>query len=67
MSLFRHRKLSAAQRLEIIDKAEKGYTHSYLADIYGVSKQRISQIVNASDQQLDEWEKLAALPSLEEE
>ena len=64
---FRNRKLSAVQRLEILDKVEKGYTHSYLASIYGVSKQRISQLANASDDQVAEWEKLAALPSLEEE
>ena len=67
MTTFRHRKLSADQRLLILEQVEKGYTHSHLASIHGVSKQRISQVANASDEQVRQWEKIAALPSLEEE
>ena len=65
MTTFRSRKLSAAQRLEIVDHIRQGYTHQHLASIYGVSRSRIGQIANATDEQLAEWERVAALPDLE--
>ena len=59
---IRNRKLTAKQRLVIVDRVREGYTHSHLAKIYGVSRPRIGQIANAAL-----WEKSANLPPLEDQ
>jgi len=61
---FRRKKLSAEQRIEIVERVRKGYLHSHLAIIYGVSRPRISQISKASDEQIEEWVRIANLPPL---
>lgn len=65
-SPIRNRKLSAKQRLEIIDYVREGYTHQQLASKYGVSRPRIGQIVHADEAQIALWEKSANLPPLDE-
>ena len=62
---MRNRKLTAVQRLEILDYISQGYTHSHLASIYGVSRSRIGQIANADDSQILEWERVAKLPPID--
>ena len=64
MSKFRLRQLTAKQRLEILDHVREGYTHSHLASIYGVSRARIGQIANATDEAVLEWVRVSKLPDL---
>ena len=64
---IRNRKLTAKQRLVIVDRVREGYTHSHLAKIYGVSRPRIGQIANADEATIALWEKSANLPPLEDQ
>jgi len=65
MPSYRTRKLSAEQRLEIIDRVREGYTHSHLALIYGVSRARIGQVANADEASILEWVRISKLPKLD--
>ena len=67
MGSVRTRKLTAKQRLEIVDRVREGYTHAHLASIYGVSRPRIGQIAQADEATLALWEKNANLPPLEDQ
>ena len=66
-SPIRNRKLTATQRLQIVDRVREGYTHAHLAKIYGVSRPRIGQIANADEATVALWEKSANLPPLEDQ
>ncbi len=65
MPSYRTRKLSAEQRLEIIDRVREGYTHSHLALIYGGSRARIGQVANADEASILEWVRISKLPKLD--
>jgi len=64
---FRKRKLTAHQRVEIVNRVREGYTHSHLATVYGVSRARIGQVAAATDEEIEKWVHIANLPPLDDE